>query len=34
MKWEAGRRMAFDEALEFALAGVSAPSEIGVSGRS
>ena len=27
-KWEAGRRMAFDEALDFALAGVSAPAEI------
>ena len=29
MKWEAGRRMAFDEALDFALATVSAPMEIG-----
>ena len=29
MKWEAGRRMAFDEALDFALATVSAPLEIG-----
>jgi non-specific serine/threonine protein kinase len=28
-KWEAGRRMAFDEALDFALATVSAPLEIG-----
>jgi non-specific serine/threonine protein kinase len=27
--WEAGRRMAFDEALEFALAGASAPLGIG-----
>jgi predicted ATPase/class 3 adenylate cyclase len=30
-KWEAGRRMAFDEALEFALAGVSAP--LGIDAR-
>ena len=29
MRWEAGRRMAFDEALEFALATVSTPLEIG-----
>jgi len=29
MKWEAGRRMPFDEALDFALATVSAPLEIG-----
>ena len=29
IKWDAGRRMAFDEALDFALAGVSAPAEIG-----
>ncbi len=33
-KWEAGRRMTFDEALEFAIAGVSAPSEVGAHGRS
>jgi non-specific serine/threonine protein kinase len=33
-KWEAGRRMTFDEALEFALAGVNAPLEIGARGRS
>ncbi len=33
-KWEAGRRMAFDEALEFAIAGASAPSEVGAHGRS
>ncbi len=33
-RWEAGRRMAFDEALEFAIAGVSAPSEVGAHGRS
>jgi len=32
LKWEAGRRMAFDEALEFALVGVSAALEIGASG--
>jgi hypothetical protein len=32
-KWEAGRRMGFDEALEFALGGVSAPVEIGANGR-
>jgi predicted ATPase/class 3 adenylate cyclase len=32
--WEAGRRMAFDEALEFALAGVNAPLEVGARGRS
>ncbi|TME85224.1 MAG: adenylate/guanylate cyclase domain-containing protein [Chloroflexi bacterium] len=29
MRWEAGRRMAFDEALEFALAAVSTPLEVG-----
>lgn len=29
MRWEAGRRMAFDEALQFALATVSTPLEIG-----
>src|ERR1700694_685586 len=29
IKWDAGRRMAFDDALDFALAGVSAPAEIG-----
>jgi tetratricopeptide (TPR) repeat protein len=32
-KWDAGRRMGFDEALEFALGGVSAPLEIGANGR-
>ena len=29
MRWEAGRRMVFDEALDFALATVSTPLEIG-----
>ncbi|MDQ6885407.1 MAG: AAA family ATPase [Candidatus Dormibacteraeota bacterium] len=29
VKWDEGRRMAFDEALQFALAGVSSPLEIG-----
>ena len=31
--WEAGRRMRFDEALEFALGGVTVPVEIGANGR-
>lgn len=31
--WEAGRRMRFDEALEFALGGVTAPLKIGANGR-
>jgi len=33
-KWEAGRLMAFDDAMEFALAGVSAPLEVAAHGRS
>src|SRR6266852_3340317 len=33
-KWEAGRGMAFDEAMDFALAGTSAPLEIGANWRS
>lgn len=32
--WEAGRGMAFDEALDFALAGTGAPVEIGANWRS
>jgi predicted ATPase/class 3 adenylate cyclase len=29
MAWEAGRRMSFDEALEFAIGGVGAPQKVG-----
>jgi len=29
IRWEAGRRLAFDEALEFALATASTPLEVG-----
>ena len=29
IRWEAGRRMAFDKALEFALATVSTPLKVG-----
>jgi tetratricopeptide (TPR) repeat protein len=33
-RWEAGRGMAFDEAVDFALAGTSAPVKIGANWRS
>jgi len=31
--WEAGRRMGFDEALEFAMGGVNTPLEVGAKRR-